>query len=152
MSKLIFDTNFIISLLIQNDDKHQRAIQLKNEGIFNNECYVTNLIIQELFTVLGLLTKDVTYVKKIYSMIKDNFIIIDEYKIDKFNDKVVKIYYMHNTKLSFVDSSLIEIFINHREYTFTRRFDFSDTSLVLHGSFDKETYGVFKEYRSIWEM
>lgn len=115
MSKLIFDTNFIISLLIQNDDKHQRAIQLKNEGIFNNECYVTNLIIQELFTVLGLLTKDVTYVKKIYSMIKDNFIIIDEYKIDKFNDKVVKIYYMHNTKLSFVDSSLIQVL---KEYEF----------------------------------
>lgn len=115
MSKLIFDTNFIISLLIQNDDKHQRAIQLKNEGIFNNECYVTNLIIQELFTVLGLLTKDVTYVKKIYSMIKDNFIIIDEYKIDKFNDKVAKIYYMHNTKLSFVDSSLIQVL---KEYEF----------------------------------
>lgn len=35
--------------------------------------------------------------------------------IDKFNDKVAKIYYMHNTKLSFVDSSLIQVL---KEYEF----------------------------------
>ena len=107
MSKILLDTNFIISLLLENNDKHDRSIELKNDGIFENECYVTNLVIQELFTVLGMLTKDSTYVMQAYHMVKDNFIIIDEYNIDKFNDKVATIYQEYNTKLSFDDSSLI---------------------------------------------
>lgn len=109
MSKLLLDTNFIISLLLENNNKHDRTIELKNEGIFENECYITNLVIQELFTVLGMLTKDTDYVKQAYHMIKDNFIIINEYKIDNFNDKVATTYYEYNTKLSFVDSSLIQV-------------------------------------------
>ncbi|RAP50226.1 MAG: hypothetical protein BZ138_06870 [Methanosphaera sp. rholeuAM270] len=43
---------------------------------FNNECFVTNLVIQELFTVLGMITNDSNYIKYAYHMIKDNFIII----------------------------------------------------------------------------
>jgi len=109
MSKILLDTNFIISLLLENDDNHNRTIELKNEGIFENECYVTNLVIQELFTVLGMLTKDSDYVMQVYHMVKDNFSIIDEYNIDKFNDKVATIYHKYNTKLSFVDSSLIKV-------------------------------------------
>ena len=109
MSKILLDTNFIISLLLENNDKHDRSIELKNDGIFENECYVTNLVIQELFTVLGMLTKDSNYVIEAYHMVKDNFIIIDEYNIDKFNDKVATIYQEYNTKLSFVDSSLIKV-------------------------------------------
>ena len=109
MSKILIDTNFIISLLLENNEKHDRTIELKNEGIFENECYVTNLVIQELFTVLGMLTKDSDYVMQVYHMVKDNFIIIDEYNIDKFNDEVATIYHEYNTKLSFVDSSLIKV-------------------------------------------
>jgi predicted nucleic acid-binding protein len=109
MSKILLDTNFIISLLLENNNNHKRTIELKNEGIFENECYVTNLVIQELFTVLGMLTKDSDYVMQVYHMIKDNFIIIDEYNIDKFNDKVATIYQEYKTKLSFVDSSLIKV-------------------------------------------
>ncbi len=109
MSKILIDTNFIISLLLENDEKHDRTIELKNEGIFENECYITNLVIQELFTVLGMLTKDSDYVLQVYPMVKDNFIIIDEYNIDKFNDKVATIYHEYNTKLSFVNSSLIRV-------------------------------------------
>ena len=109
MSKILIDTNFIISLLLENNEKHDRTIELKNEGIFENECYVTNLVIQELFTVLGMLTKDSDYVMQVYHMVKDNFIIIDEYNIDKFNDEVATIYHEYNTKLSFVDSSLIRV-------------------------------------------
>lgn len=81
MTKLLLDTNFIISLLIENDEKHDRTIELKKEGIFNNECYITNLVIQEVFTVLGLITKDVNIVEKVYEMIKDNFSLINEYTI-----------------------------------------------------------------------
>lgn len=109
MSKLLLDTNFIISLLLENNDQHDRSIELKDQRIFENECYVTNLVIQELFTVLGMLTKDSDYVIQVYHMVKDNFIIIDEYKIDKFNDKVATTYQEYNTKLSFVDSSLIKV-------------------------------------------
>lgn len=109
MSKILLDTNFIISLLLENNNNHKRTIELKNEGIFENECYVTNLVIQELFTVLGMLTKDSDYVMQVYHMVKDNFIIIDEYNIDKFNDKVATIYQEYKTKLSFVDSSLIKV-------------------------------------------
>lgn len=56
-----------------------------------------------------MLTKDSTYVMQVYPMVKDNFIIINEYTIDKFNDKVATIYHEYNTKLSFVDSSLIRV-------------------------------------------
>lgn len=113
MTKLLLDTNFIISLLIENDEKHDRTIELKKEGIFNNECYITNLVIQEVFTVLGLITKDVNVVEKVYEMIKDNFSLINEYTIHKFNDKVATIYYKNETKLSFVDSSLILVLKNY---------------------------------------
>lgn len=56
-----------------------------------------------------MLTKDSDYVMQVYHMVKDNFIIIDEYNIDKFNDKVATIYQEYKTKLSFVDSSLIKV-------------------------------------------
>ena len=93
MSKLLLDTNFIVAAILPNDELHERAVELEmNENIVSsNECYVSNQIVTEVMNILG--QKDsVEVAKNAYNMMKDNFIWINEYEIPDFNDSVLSTY------------------------------------------------------------
>lgn len=106
--KIFLDSSFIIAYAIATDDHYKRSIELEKEEIFNNECYVSNLIINEIITIIGNKSNKNSVINT-YNAIKDNCIIINEYDIPNFNDNVLNTYKTYNTKLSFTDSAIIEI-------------------------------------------
>ena len=118
MSKLLLDTNFIVAAILPNDELHERAVKLEMEEniVSSNECYVSNQIVTEVMNILG--QKDsVEVAKNTYNMMKDNFIWINEYEIPEFNDSVLSTYKRLNRrrdkdlrakhKLGFTDCSII---------------------------------------------
>ena len=106
--KIFLDSSFLISCVLKNDSNFDRAYELYNkENIFNHECYISNLIINEIVTVIGNKGTLQDAINN-YNAFKDNFIIINEYEIDNFNDNVMNIYRKYNTKLSFTDSAILE--------------------------------------------
>lgn len=105
--KVFLDTSFIVSLIIKTDSNHEKAKKLIiNEDLLNNECYISNLIINEIITVIGN-KLGLTAAIEAYELVNDNFNILNEYEINNFNDKVLDVYRLTNTKLSFTDSSII---------------------------------------------
>ena len=113
MSKLLFDTNFIVAYILTNDAIHQRAVDLEEEkSILDNERYITNHIVDEVVTIIGqhASPKDAL---KVYMFLKDNFIILNEYENFDFNDRVmIKYKDMNNAtkqNMGFTDFSIIEV-------------------------------------------
>jgi predicted nucleic acid-binding protein len=106
--KIFLDTSFIVAYAVDKDDNNQLAIELENKGIFKNECFISNLIINEIITVIGN-KEDLKTAIEIFETVKDNCIIINEYNTTNFNEKVIKTYKKYNTNLSFTDSAIIEI-------------------------------------------
>ncbi|MCC7553039.1 MAG: type II toxin-antitoxin system VapC family toxin [Methanobacteriaceae archaeon] len=105
--KVFLDSSFLIAYVLEIDSNYNKTIELEKQGIFDNECYISNLIVNEIVTVLGKkgTLKDVV---NNYNTFKDNFKILNEYEIANFNDKVMNSYKNHNTKLSFTDCAILE--------------------------------------------
>ena len=113
MRKLLFDTNFIVAYVLASDAIHQRAIDLEDkEDILNNELYITNHIIDEVVTIIGQKASPKDAID-VYRLMKDNFIIINEYEVFDFNDKVMSRYNnmndSGNQRIGFTDCSIIEV-------------------------------------------
>ena len=109
MTKLLVDTSFIVSLFRKNDDNHKTAKNNK-KIIEENECYITNYILNEVITIIAMKTKDMNLTKKLYYFMQDNFTMINEYETMHFNARVMNIFEKYNEKtfhLSFIDCSLI---------------------------------------------
>ena len=104
--KIFLDSSFIIAYAINKDENNNLAIDLRKKGIFDNECYINNLVINEIVTVIGN-KGDIELAIEIYETIKDNCFIINEYYIANFNDKVMNTYKKYNTKLSFTDCGIL---------------------------------------------
>ena len=105
--KIFLDSSFIIALVNEKDSLHKKALEYL-ELIEANECYISNLIINEVITVignkLGLKTTISTY--ELLNMV---FNVVNEYDLIDFNSNVMLIYEKYNTKLSFTDSSILYI-------------------------------------------
>ena len=111
MTKLFIDSSFIIPIFKRNDTNRQ-LVKNNKEILTNSECYISNSILQEITTVVMMKTKDIELTKKAYYFLIDNFTIVNEYEIEKYNDKVFSLFkkYNKNTyKASFVDCSSIVI-------------------------------------------
>lgn len=89
--KLFLDNSFITSLILEKDDLHKKSLLLKEKGILKNECYISNLIINEVVTAIGNKT-DEKIAKISYHFLKDNFILIEDINTSKSNDKTIKTY------------------------------------------------------------
>lgn len=120
--KIFLDSSFLIALINDNDSLHKKALEYL-ELIENNECYISNLIINEVITVIGnKLNLEVATTS--FNLLTSVFNIINEYDLKEFNYNNMRIYETYNTKLSFTDSSIILLM---------KEFNISD--LI---SFDKE--------------
>lgn len=111
MSKIFVDTSFIISLFRKNDSNHELTKKYAYL-IDENECYITNAILTEIITVLMKKTKNIQLVETAYFYLNDNFIIVNEYDIEDYNEKVFSIFQKYNQnafRVSFVDCSSIII-------------------------------------------
>lgn len=113
MIKIFLDTNFIIGLILSNDDLHVKSFEIYEKyDIENQDCYVSNHVLDEIITIIGQYEGSNLAINT-YLIIKDNFTILNEYNIPNFNSKVMATYIEKNInnkqKVGFTDSSIIEI-------------------------------------------
>lgn len=106
--KIFFDSSFLIAYLLENDSLHEKAFNLEKEDIFNNNCYISSFIINEVITVIGNKT-DNEVAKYAYYFLIDNFELLNECDYPYFNDNTFEIYLEYDTKLSFTDSGILEL-------------------------------------------
>lgn len=131
MNKLFVDSSFIIPLFKKNDSN--KEIVYNNKNILSeDECYISNGIMHEIITVVMMKTKNIELTKKAYYFLNDNFIVINEFEIEKYTDKVFSIFKKYNKnsyKASFIDCSSVIIANNYNlDYVvsldkFFRKFD-----------------------------
>ncbi len=120
--KVFVDSCFIIALVLKRDSLHKRAVDLTERGILDNECYISDLIFNEVITIVG--NKENNEIAKTtYYYMKDNFKIINEFDIPNFKDKTMETYLKYNTKLSFTDSAILEII---KEYNLDKLVSFDE--------------------------
>ena len=103
--KIFVDSSFLIALVNENDSLHEKSLEYI-DLIEKNDCYISNLVINEVITVIGNKI-DLETVISAFDLINDIFHVINEYEIKDFNSTTMLIYEKHNTKLSFTDCSII---------------------------------------------
>lgn len=91
----------------EKDSLHKKALEYL-ELLDANECYISNLIINEVITIIGNKI-DLKTAISTYDLLNRVFDIINEYESKDFNYNTMIIYETYNTKLSFTDSSIIEV-------------------------------------------
>ena len=112
MNKFFIDTNFFVAIFREIEEKHELAVKTCKTLLENYECYTSNSIITEVVTIVMMRTKNLDLTRKAYYFMKDNFTILNEYEIDKYNDKVFTVFEKYNGKtfkLGFVDCSIVVI-------------------------------------------
>ncbi|OED30409.1 type II toxin-antitoxin system VapC family toxin [Methanosphaera sp. WGK6] len=109
MNKIFLDSSFIIALVNENDDLHEKAKELvKTKILQENEIYISNLIINEVITVVGNIINTNVAIDT-YNLLVELCIILNEYKENNFNNNVINYYSFYKNKLSFVDCSRLEL-------------------------------------------
>ena len=103
--KIFVDSSFLIALVNENDSLHEKSLEYI-DLIEKNDCYISNLVINEVITVIGNKI-DLETAISAFDLINDIFHIINEYEIKDFNSTTMLIYEKHGTKLSFTDCSII---------------------------------------------
>lgn len=103
--KIFVDSSFLIALVNENDSLHEKSLEYI-DLIERNGCYISNLVINEVITVIGNKI-DLETAISAFDLINDIFHVINEYEIKDFNSTTMLIYEKHNTKLSFTDCSII---------------------------------------------
>ena len=103
--KIFVDSSFLIALVNENDSLHEKSLEYI-DLIEKNDCYISNLVINEVITVIGNKI-DLETAISAFDLINDIFHVINEYEIKDFNSTTMLIYEKHNTKLSFTDCSII---------------------------------------------
>lgn len=112
MNKFFIDANFFIAIFREIEENHELAVKTYNPLLENHECYTSNIIITEVVTIIMMRTKNLDLTRKAYYFMIDNFTILNEYEIDKYNDKVFTVFEKYNGKtfkLDFVDCSIVII-------------------------------------------
>ena len=103
--KIFVDSSFLIALVNENDSLHEKSLEYI-DLIEKNDCYISNLVINEVITVIGNKI-DLETAISAFDLINDIFHVINEYEIKDFNSTTTLIYEKHGTKLSFTDCSII---------------------------------------------
>lgn len=109
--KYFIDSSYIIALVNENDSLHEKSLEYINV-IAENECYISNLIINKVITVIGNKI-DLETAVSAFNLLYDIFSIIDEYEDKDFNFNNMLIYEKYQSKLSFTDCSIILDMHNH---------------------------------------
>lgn len=112
MNKIFIDTNFIVAIFREIEENHELAVKTCETLLNNYECCISNSIITEVVTIIMMRTKNLNLTRNAYYFMIDNFTILNEYDIDKYNDKVFKVIEKYNTNrfnLGFVDCSIVVI-------------------------------------------
>lgn len=113
MNKIFIDANFIVAIFREIESNHELAVKTCEKLLNEYECCISNNIITEVVTIIMMHTKNLELTQKAYYFMIDNFTVLNEYDIDKYNDKVFKVFEKYNNNkfnLGFVDCSIVIIF------------------------------------------
>ena len=108
MGQYFIDTTFLLSLILENDENHEKAVRLVHKRILENDCYLSNFILNEVITIIGNQLDEIIS-QKVYQMIIDNFIILNEYDVPEFKNTAMDLYVNFKTILSFTDCITIAL-------------------------------------------
>ncbi len=125
MSKYFLDTNFIVAIFREIEENNELAVSTCEELLSNHECYISNLVFNEIITILMMRTKDMNLTTKAYYFLKDNMTIINEYEIDRFNESVFEMFRKYNSKsfrVGFTDCSIAFLY-RHYDLDYIVTFD-----------------------------
>ncbi|MBR5504587.1 MAG: type II toxin-antitoxin system VapC family toxin [Methanobrevibacter sp.] len=131
--KYFLDTSFILSLILDSDSNHEKAINLLN--ILNEDCYINNNVLNEVLTLIGR-KLNVFDAKEVYFALIDSFTLLNEYNINDYNNKTFEIFEENigenskKTKLSFTDSSII---LTMNEYDIDKLVSFDEEFKRING-------------------
>ena len=137
MSKYFLDANFIIAIFREIEEKNELAVSICEELLSNHECFISNLVFNEIITILMMRTKDLALTNNAYYFLKDNMIIINGYEISRFNEIVFGMFKEYNSKsfkVGFTDCSIAFLYKYYNlDYvvTFDKNFKvFDDVKLL----------------------
>lgn len=109
MGKYFLDASFIIAIFREIEENNELAISTCEELLSNHECYISNLVFNEIITILMMKTKNLDLTTNAYYFLKDNLIILNEYEINRFNENVYEMFKKYNSKsfkVGFTDCSI----------------------------------------------
>lgn len=125
MAKYFLDANFIVAIFREIEEKNELAVSTCADLLLNHECYISNLVFNEIITILMMRTKDLDLTAKAYYFLKDNMTIINEYEIDMFNENVFEMFKKYNSKsfkVGFTDCSIAFLY-KHFNLNYVVTFD-----------------------------
>ena len=108
MSRILVDSSFLVALFRKDDLNHSYAIE--NKDYLNNSCFITNLVISEVLTILAMKTEDMDLVNLAFNYMNDNFNLLKEFHMHNFNYYVFSLFSKVNNgkyNFSFFDASLV---------------------------------------------
>lgn len=124
-NKLIVDTSFWISYLINNDINHSLSMKFIDSTIRKSEIYISNYILMEVYTVISQKMGKVYLNDIVKKEIFSNSNIIEIFVNEKDNSNIYKEYLKTNIMdASFVDISILYIAKKHglKILTFDKHF------------------------------
>lgn len=124
-NKLIVDTSFWISFLINNDISHSLSMKFIDSTIRKSEIYISNYILMEVYTVISQKMGKVYLNDIVKKEIFSNSNLIEIFVNEKDNSNIHKEYLKINIKdASFVDLSILYIAKKHglKILTFDKHF------------------------------
>ena len=137
MSKYFLDANFIIAIFREIEENNKLAVSTCDDLLSNHECYISNLVFNEIITILMMRTKDLDLTINAYYFMKDNLKIINEYEINRFNENIFAMFKKYNSKsfkVGFTDCSIAFLYKHYNlDYvvTFDKNFKvFDDVNLL----------------------
>lgn len=76
--KYFLDSSFILSLFLDSDSNHKKAVDVKY--VLNEECFINNNVLNEVLTLIGR-KLNMNSAKEIYYTLIDSLNIINKYEI-----------------------------------------------------------------------
>ena len=125
MNRIFIDTNFIVAIFREIESRHELAVETCERLLGEYECCITNSIITEVVTIIMMRTKNLDLTRNAYYFMIDNFTVLNEYDIDRYNDKVFHVFEKYNANkfnLGFVDCSAV-VLSQHYNMDFVVSFD-----------------------------
>ncbi len=127
---IFLDASFLIAIFVENDDWHQKAVQLL-PLIAKKKKIISKLVIAETVTILTR-NLDTKAIREIYNNIIENFTVINECDL---YDEAMKIFVHYTGTLSFFDSMYITIMEKKKIYeiaSFDKHFDNKNNIIRIH--------------------
>lgn len=105
---IFIDSGFLIALLVDNDQWHNKAVKLIDniEDLPKKDKILSNLIIEEIVSMIGSLVGAKEAVET-YNYLHDNYTIFDENK--ELYDRSMMTFLKYDATLSLTDSTNVEI-------------------------------------------